>query len=162
PHVLNIADLRDAARARLPNVVFDYLDGAAECETTLRDNAAAFEEILFRPRSAVKLPAPPNLGVRIMGVDLALPFLLSPIGYSRLMHPRGECAASAGARRAGTGYILSTVSGHRLEDVAAENDKCFYQLYLMGGREVSERTIARAKAAGYKGLFVTIDTAVAG
>ncbi len=77
------------------------------------------------------------------------------------MHPRGELAAAAGAASAGTGYILSTLSGHSLEDVRS-NNACFFQLYLIGGREASEHTIARAKAAGYKGLFITIDTAVAG
>ena len=157
---LNIADLRAAARARLPNVVFDYLDGAAESEWTLRDNIAAFDDVVFRPRSATRFS--PDLSAKVLGVDIALPFLLSPIGYSRVMHPRGERAAASGAARAGTGYILSTVSGHRLEDVAADNEKCFFQLYLLGGRETSERTIARAKAAGYKGLFVTIDTSAPG
>ena len=116
---------------------------------------------MFRPRLAVKLPAV-DLSTRVLGVDLALPMVLAPIGYSRLMHPRGERAASAGAARAGTGYILSTISGHSLESVRAENEKVFFQLYLMGGRQASERTIARAQAAGYKALFLTIDTAVAG
>ena len=115
PRVVNIADLRTAARARLPNVVFDYLDGAAENETTLRDNIAAFQEVVFRPRLAIKIPTV-DLATKVLGVDLALPFLLGPIGYSRLLHPRGERAAAAGAARAGTGYILSTVSGHSLED----------------------------------------------
>ena len=161
PHVINVTDLRKAARARLPDVVFDYLDGAAEKEITLRDNVDCFDEVMFRPRLAVKLPAV-DLSTRVLGVDLALPMVLAPIGYSRLMHPRGERAASAGAARAGTGYILSTISGHSLESVRAENEKVFFQLYLMGGRQASERTIARAQAAGYKALFLTIDTAVAG
>ncbi len=161
PRIINIADLRAAARARLPNVVFDYLDGAAEKETTLRDNEAAFDEVFFRPRLALKIPKV-DLSTRVLGVDVALPLLLAPIGLSRMMHPRGELAAAAGAARAGTGYILSTVSGYPLEAVIGENQNSFFQLYLMGGREVSERTIARAKKAGYKGLFVTIDTPVAG
>jgi isopentenyl diphosphate isomerase/L-lactate dehydrogenase-like FMN-dependent dehydrogenase len=161
PSVLNVADLRAAARARLPNVVFDYLDGAAEREVTLRDNSACFDEVMFKPRLAVTVPQV-DLSTRVLGTDIALPFLLAPIGYSRLMHPRGERAAAAGAARAGTGYILSTISGHSLEDVRSENEKVFFQLYLMGGRESSERAIGRAKQAGYKALFLTIDTAVAG
>ncbi len=161
PHTLNVTDLRGCARARLPDVVFDYLDGAAERETTFADNIAAFDEVMFKPKLAVKIPQV-DLSTRLLGVDVALPALLAPIGYSRLLHPRGERAAAAGAARAGTGYILSTISGHPLEDVRAENEKVFFQLYLMGGREASERTIARAQAAGYKALFLTIDTAVAG
>ena len=158
---VNIADLREAARRRLPQVVFDYLDGGAENETTLRDNIQAFDEVMFRPRLALRTPNV-DLATKVLGIDIALPLLLSPIGYSRIMHPRGERAAAAGARRAGTGYILSTISGHALEKVGQENENCFFQVYLMGGREVSERTLARVKQAGYKGLFVTIDTPVAG
>ncbi|HEX4635099.1 MAG TPA: alpha-hydroxy acid oxidase, partial [Rhizomicrobium sp.] len=86
-----------------------------------------------------------------------------PIGYSRLMHPRGELAASAAAGRHGTAYILSTLSCHRLEDVKAQSPgPTFFQLYLAGGRAAAEDGIARANAAGYKALFVTIDTPVAG
>jgi isopentenyl diphosphate isomerase/L-lactate dehydrogenase-like FMN-dependent dehydrogenase len=161
PHILNVADLRTAARARLPNVVFDYLDGAAEQERTLADNMDAFDGVMFKPRLAVKIPQV-DLSTRVLGVDIAFPALLAPIGYSRMMHPRGERAAAAGAARAGTGYILSTISGHSMENVRSENENVFFQLYLMGGREASERTIARAQAAGYKALFLTIDTAVAG
>ena len=99
----------------------------------------------------------------MLGHKLDLPFLLAPIGYSRLMHPRGELAASAAAGRHGTAYILSTMSGHKIEDVKAQSSgPTFYQLYLAGGRGAAEGAIARAKAAGYKALFVTIDTPVAG
>jgi L-lactate dehydrogenase (cytochrome) len=160
PHVVNIADLRALARRRLPNAAFDYLDGAAEGEATARDNIAAFSEVVFKPRQAVMTH--PELSTSVLGVDLAVPFILSPIGYSRMLHPRGELAGAGGAKRAGTGYVLSTISGHSLEDVRAQNDKVFFQVYLMGGREATRRAFARAQALGYKGLFVTIDTAVAG
>jgi L-lactate dehydrogenase (cytochrome) len=79
-----------------------------------------------------------------------------------MLHPRGELAAARGARKVGTGYILSTISGHPLERVRAENEKVFFQVYLMGGQGATRRAFERAKALGYKGLFVTIDTAVAG
>lgn len=158
---MNIADLRRAARRRLPNVVFDYLDGGAEAEFTLRDNIAAFEDVSFLPKYAVKTSSV-DLSTRLAGIDVSLPLLLAPIGYSRLMHPRGELAGAAGAARAGTGYILSTLSGHALENVARENANSFCQLYLIGGRGPSERLLDRAQRAGFKGLFVTIDTPVAG
>jgi L-lactate dehydrogenase (cytochrome) len=162
PRVVNIKDLRRLARARLPDAVFDYLDGAADDEVTLNDSAMAFREVLFKPRFAVATPAC-DLGVTVLGHRLDLPFILGPIGYSRLMHPRGELAASAAAGRHGTAYILSTMSGHRIEDVKAQSSgPTFYQLYLAGGRGAAEAAIARAKAAGYKALFVTIDTPVAG
>ncbi len=162
PRVVNTKDLRRLARARLPDAVFDYLDGAADDETTLKDSEKAFKEVLFKPRFAVATPAC-DLSVTVLGHKLDLPFILAPIGYSRLMHPRGELAASKGAGRHGTAYILSTMSGHRIEDVKAQSPgPTFYQLYLAGGRGAAEAAIGRAKAAGYKALFVTIDTPVAG
>jgi isopentenyl diphosphate isomerase/L-lactate dehydrogenase-like FMN-dependent dehydrogenase len=98
-----------------------------------------------------------------MGQPVALPFVLAPIGYSRLIHPDGEAAAARAAGRAGTGYIQSTISGYPLEHVAKGSaGPLFYQLYLLGGRAAGEATLARAAAAGIKGLFVTIDTPVAG
>ena len=160
PHIVNIADLRDLARKRLPNAAFDYLDGAADDELTARDNIDAFSQVVFKPKQAVMCT--PDLSTRILGVDIAIPALLSPIGYSRMLHPRGELAAARGAKKAGTGYILSTISGHPLEKVREENDKVFFQVYLMGGRDATRRAFERAQKLGYKGLFVTIDTAVAG
>ena len=162
PKVVNVHDLRRLARARLPDAVFDYLDGAADDEVTLQDSTRAFREVLFKPRFAVATPAC-DLGVTVLGQKLDLPFILAPIGYSRLMHPRGDLAASRAAGNNGTAYILSTMSGHRLEDVKAQSSgPTFYQLYLAGGRGAAEAAIARAKAAGFKALFVTIDTPVAG
>jgi isopentenyl diphosphate isomerase/L-lactate dehydrogenase-like FMN-dependent dehydrogenase len=162
PRVVSIEDLRPLARRRLPRAVFDYLDGGAEGEVTLRENCRAFEDVTFRPRHAVAL-ANCELGTRVLGFDLSLPFLLAPVGYSRLMHPGGEVAAARAAGAAGTAYILSTISGHKLEDVkAGSRGPVFYQLYLMGGRGAAEAAIARARAAGFSALVVTIDTPVAG
>ncbi len=160
--VVSIADLRPLARRRLPRVVFDYLDGGAEGEFTLRENCRAFEDVTFRPRHAVSVPAC-DLRTRVLGFDLAFPVLLAPVGYSRLMHPEGEVAAARCAGKAGTAYILSTISGHRMEDVkAASNGPVWYQLYLMGGRGAAQGAIARARNAGFSALVVTIDTPVAG
>ena len=94
--VVNIEDLRHLARRRLPRAVFDYLDGGADCEITLNENCSAFNKIYFRPSSAVAFEHV-DLGIRILGHQLALPFPLAPIGYSRLMHPEGELAAARAA-----------------------------------------------------------------
>jgi isopentenyl diphosphate isomerase/L-lactate dehydrogenase-like FMN-dependent dehydrogenase len=162
PRVVSIEDLRPLARRRLPRAVFDYLDGGAEGEVTLRENCRAFEDVTFRPRHAVAL-ASCELCTRVLGFDLSLPFLLAPVGYSRLMHPGGEVAAARAAGAAGTAYILSTISGHKLEDVkAGSRGPVFYQLYLMGGRGAAEAAIDRARAVGFSALVVTIDTPVAG
>ncbi len=160
--VVSVPDLRPLARRRLPRVVFDYLDGGAEGEVTLRENCRAFEDVTFRPRHAVSVPVC-DLRTRVLNLDLALPIILAPVGYSRLMHPEGEVAAARCAGAAGTAYILSTISGHRLEDVkAASTGPVWYQLYLMGGRGAAEGSMARARSAGFSALVVTIDTAVAG
>ena len=162
PRVVNVEDLRPLARRRLPRAVFDYLDGGAEAEVTLRENLHAFEEVTFRPRHAVAVPDC-NLRTRVLGFDISFPALLAPVGYSRLMHPDGEAGVARAAGDAGTGYILSTISGHRLEDVkAASSGPVCYQLYLLGGREACEAAIGRARQAGFSALVVTIDTAVAG
>jgi len=142
--------------------VFDYLDGGAEDEVTLRENTRAFQDIIFRPRGAVATKKC-DLAVRILGQELSFPAMLAPIGYSRLMHPGGEVVAAKAAGEAGTAYILSTISGHKLEAVkSATKGPAWYQLYLLGGREAAEAGIDRARAAGYSALVITVDTAVAG
>jgi len=150
------------AQSRVPRAVFDYLDGGAEGEVTLRENCRSFQDVTFRPRHAVDVRQC-DLSTRVLGFDLSLPAMLAPVGYSRLMHPGGEVAAARAAGAGGTGYILSTISGHRLEDVkAASSGPVFYQLYLLGGRGAAEAAIERAREAGFSALFVTIDTAVSG
>jgi isopentenyl diphosphate isomerase/L-lactate dehydrogenase-like FMN-dependent dehydrogenase len=162
PRVLNVYDLRRIAHRRIPRVAFDYLDGAADAEITLGENCRAYNDVTFRPRGAVA-HATCDLSVKVLGHDLKLPFLLGPIGSSRLFHPGGEVHAAREAGEAGTVYTLSTLSGHRLEDVkAATKGAAFYQLYLVGGRDVAASSIERARKAGFSALVVTIDTPVSG
>ncbi|HEX3355271.1 MAG TPA: alpha-hydroxy acid oxidase [Terriglobales bacterium] len=162
PHVICIDDLRPLAYRRLPRPVFDYLDGGADGEVTLRENVRVFDDVTFRPRQAVAVSSL-DLRTRVLGFDVSFPALLAPVGYSRLMHPDGEAGAARAAGDAGTAYILSTISGHRVEDVkAASTGPVCFQLYLMGGRQASEAIIERARVAGCSALVVTIDTPVAG
>ena len=162
PRVLNIEDLRRAAKRRLPRVVFDYIDGGAEDEWTLRANSRAFEAVTLRPRCAVAVPSC-DLRTVVLGASLPMPLILAPVGSSRLIHPRGEEAAAHAAGGAGIPYVLSTFSGCLLEDVAATSSApLWYQLYLAGGRDCALPALDRAKAAGFSALVVTIDTAVAG
>src|SRR6266404_7715451 len=93
PRVVNIADLRSIAERRLPKVVFDYLDGGAEGEITLRENCRAFDEITFRPRQAVATRAC-DLRTRVLGSEISFPAILAPIGYTRLIHASGELAVA--------------------------------------------------------------------
>jgi isopentenyl diphosphate isomerase/L-lactate dehydrogenase-like FMN-dependent dehydrogenase len=158
PRVVNIYDLRSLARRRVPKIVFNYIDGGAEGELTRQENRRAFDAITFRPRQAVAV-ANADLRMRVLGIDLAMPVLLAPVGYRRIMHPGGEVVAARAAGKAGTAYILSTVSGHRLEVVkTASSGPVWFQLYLTGGRAAAEDAIQRAQEAGYSDLVVTIDT----
>jgi len=162
PRVLNIADLRRLAKRRLPRVVFDYIDGGADAEVTLRENCRAFDDVLFRPRCAVA-NREIDLSVKVLGTDYALPFILAPVGSSRMFYPLGEQVAARAAGKAGTGYTLSTLSGTRVDEVRKGTEgPMWYQLYLVGGREASIAAMERAKAARCSALVVTIDTAVAG
>ena len=159
---VNIDDLRELARRRVPKIVFNYIDGGAEGEWTLRENRRAFDTITFRPHQAVALPEC-DLRTRVLGTELSMPLLLAPVGYLRVMHPDGEIAAAQAAGRAGVGFILSTVSGHRLEDVkAASTGQVWYQLYLTGGRAAAENAMRRAMDVGYTVLVITIDSTVIG
>jgi L-lactate dehydrogenase (cytochrome) len=162
PYIVNIADLRIAAKRRLPRAVFDYIDGGADAEVTLRENCRAFEDVVLRPRSAVATKSC-DLSTSVLGASLSLPILLAPVGSSRMFWPRGEEVAARAAGQAGTAYILSTLSGCRVQDVkAATTGPVWYQLYLIGGRDVAMGAIERAKSVGCSALVVTIDTPVAG
>ena len=159
---LNIDDLRRLAQRRLPRAVFDYVDGGAEREFTLRENCRAFDQVFLRPRSAVATNTC-EVSTRVLEAPIAFPAILAPIGSSRLLYPRGEEQAARAAGKAGTIYTLSTLAGCRLEGVkTATSGAAWYQLYLVGGRDVALAAIGCAKSAGYTALVVTIDTPVAG
>ena len=162
PRIVNIADLRRAAQKRLPRVVFDYIDGGADAEVTLRENCRAYEDVTFRPRCAVATKSC-DLKTTVLGTPVELPVILAPVGSSRMFYPRGEEVAARVAGEAGTIYTLSTLSGCRVQDVkAATRGPVWYQLYLCGGRDVALAAMERAANVGCAALVVTIDTPVAG
>src|SRR5580765_5552260 len=135
PRIVNIADLRLAAKKRLPRVVFDYIDGGADTEWTMRENSRVFDDVVLRPRSAVAT-ASVDLRTTVLGTTIDLPFIFAPVGSSRLFYPRGEEVAAHAAGEAGTIYTLSTLAGCAVRDVkAATRGPVWYQLYLVGGRD---------------------------
>ena len=161
-HAVNIADLRRLAQRRLPRLVFDYADGGAEDEITLRGNCRVFDTLTLRPRNAVLTPRA-DLRTTVLGTTFDLPFLLAPIGSTRMFYPHGEALSAAAAGAAGAGYILSTLCGSPLEEVkAAATRPAWYQLYLVGGHDVARAGIERARKAGFSALVVTIDTPMGG
>jgi isopentenyl diphosphate isomerase/L-lactate dehydrogenase-like FMN-dependent dehydrogenase len=162
PRVVSISDLRSIAKRRLPRAIFDYIDGGADAEVTLGENCRVFNDVTFRPRQAVAVPSC-DLSTTVLGMPVEMPILLAPVGSSRTFYPRGEEVAARQAGEAGTIYILSTLSGCRLEDVKrATSRPAWYQLYLVGGIDAARSGIDRARAAGFSALVVTVDTPVAG
>lgn len=158
-----VADARRLALRRLPGPVADYLEGAAGAELTLAANRAAIEEIEFLPRTGETSGAPPALATTVLGLPVSLPILLGPVGFTRMMDPKGDLAGARAAETAGTIFTLSSVSGHSIDDVAeASAATKFFQLYFLGGRDGAEQLVDRAKQAGYAGLVVTMDTQIPG
>jgi len=133
PGVVNIADLRRLAKRRLPRVVFDYIDGGADAEITLRENCRAFDTVTFRPRCAVAT-ASCDLRTTVLGIPLSMPLVLAPVGSSRMFYPRGEEVAARAAGAAGTAYTLSTLSGCRMEDVAAASSGLRESVFIAAPR----------------------------
>ena len=158
-----IGDLRTIAKRRTPTAPFDYTDGAAEAEITLRRAREAFLDLEFRPgilRNVEKI----DTSVSVLGKESALPFGIAPTGFTRMMQSEGEYAGSQAAEAAGIPYTLSTMGTASIEDVAraAPSGRNWFQLYLWTDRERSMELIERAAAAGNDTLMVTVDTAVAG
>jgi isopentenyl diphosphate isomerase/L-lactate dehydrogenase-like FMN-dependent dehydrogenase len=159
----SIAALRRAAARRLPRIVFDFIDGAAGDETTLRDNEAAFGEWLLLPRVAVDVGRR-TLKTSIVGRQSALPLLLSPIGLAGFFWPGGEMAAARAAAAAGIPFCLSTNSVASIEEVAAAapDGERWFQLYFLKDRDWMNKLMARAQAADYRVLCMTVDLPVQG
>lgn len=158
----SVVDARRAARRRVPRVVFDYIDGAADDERTMRANEAAFGDLVFVPRMATGRTAS-ELGTTVLGSPVRLPVLLAPCGLVRLMHPDGARGVARAARRAGTVSVLSTVAGSPLEEVVpASPGGVWFQLYAARGREDAAPLVERAASAGVEVLVVTVDTPALG
>ena len=163
PPIVTIDDLRRRARRRLPRAVFDYIDGGAEDELTVRANRQALARLTLRPRMLVDVGSRPDLGTTVLGQHLALPLILAPAGLVGLFWPNGEVAAARAAGRFGTIFSLSTLSVASLEEVAAgaPGTPLWFQLYVFRDRELSRALVERARAAGYTALCVTVDVQTA-
>ena len=159
----SIADLRLAARRRLPRMAFDFIDGGADGEQTLRENEAAFARIRLRPRTLVDVSAR-DTSTTILGDDYALPLAIAPTGMSRIAAKGGDLAGVRAAARAGAGFVLSTMSSHSIEEVrgAAPELPLWFQLYIWRDPEIAPRLVERAKRAGYRVLVLTTDVPVVG
>jgi L-lactate dehydrogenase (cytochrome) len=158
-----IGELRALARRRTPRSVFDYTDGAAWDEISLRRSREAYSRVEFRPR-VLRDVSEVDPSITVLGRRSALPFAFSPTGFTRMMHHEGEPAVARAAAELGIPYTLSTIGTTSLEDLAASvsGSRLWFQLYLW--RDTASRfdLVERAAAAGYEAIMLTVDTVVAG
>jgi L-lactate dehydrogenase (cytochrome) len=158
----DIAELEAAARRRMPRAVFDYVAGGADEELTVGRNLAAFRRWQFVPQN-LRDVGQVDTAVHLLGQRVAMPLLFSPTGYTRMMHPAGECAVARAAGRAGIPYGLSTVASTSIEELAATgHPNLWFQLYVWRDRGLVAELVDRAWEHGYRTLEVSVDVPVAG
>lgn len=158
----SVEDLRRIAKRRLPGGVFDYIDGGAEDELSLRRNVEAYQRIEFRPRVLVDV-SEVDASTNVLGQRVDVPLILAPTGFTRIADPQGELAVARAAERAGLPYTLSTLSTRSIEDVAAvSNGRKWFQVYAWRDRGLLKEMLARAADNDYEAIMLTVDTAKLG
>jgi (S)-mandelate dehydrogenase len=159
---VNIEDLRQLARRRLPRAIFDFFDGGAEDEVTLRENRAAFERVRLLPRVLVDVSIV-DPGVELFGKKCALPMAIAPTGGISAGRYGAELILARAAKAVGIPFTMATPSAFTIEKVAQEvGGRLWFQLYCVRDREFRSRLVERAKAAGYEAILVTVDLPVSG
>ncbi|WP_448618490.1 alpha-hydroxy acid oxidase [Geodermatophilus sp. URMC 65] len=159
----SVEDLRDQARRRVPRAVFDYTDGGAGREVSLRRSRAAFDRVEFLP-TVLRDVSSVDVSTTVLGRPAALPLVMAPTGFTRMMNHQGEPAVARAAARAGVPYALSTMGTTSPERLAAEAPEAhrWFQLYLWRDRAASTEIVRRAAGNGYEALVLTVDTPVGG
>jgi L-lactate dehydrogenase (cytochrome) len=158
----SVADMRRLAERRLPRGVFDYIDGGAEDERSLRNNSDAFGRIEFRPR-VMRSVGMIDTTTTLLGRPLPYPLALSPTGFTRIADPQGELAVARAAARAELPYTLSTLATRSIEEVAEVSaGRKWFQVYAWRDRGLVKDMVERCKAADYEALVLTVDTAMLG
>jgi isopentenyl diphosphate isomerase/L-lactate dehydrogenase-like FMN-dependent dehydrogenase len=159
--LLNYEDARRSARQILPGLLFDYVDGGADDELTMRRNCEHFERLQLRPRTGHWVAAP-ELATKVLGTTLSMPVLTAPCGGMRLVHPDGDRGVTRAATRAGVVPVVPAGGGHSLEEIASIEGPKWFQIYKFSRQEGMEMLVEQARHAGYLALVVTIDTGIAG
>ena len=161
-HVVSIEDLRSIARRRLPRAIFDFFDGGAEDEVTLRENRAAFERVRLLPKVLVNV-AKVDLSAEIFGNRSTLPLAIAPTGGISAGRAGAELMLARAAKAFGVPFTLATPAAFTIERVAEEvGGRLWFQLYAVREHEFREKLIARAASAGYEAMLVTVDLPVSG
>lgn len=158
----NIADLRELARRRVPGLAFEYVEGGAEDESTLRGNRAAFEQLRLLPQTLIDTSRR-QLRSTILGAPAEAPLIIAPTGLNNMLHPEGDLALARAAARRGIPFTLSTLSTTRLEEIATRaGGRLWMQLYVLKDRAIARDLMQRAAAAGYEALVFTTDCNIFG
>jgi (S)-mandelate dehydrogenase len=161
-HVVSIEDLRQTARRRLPRAIFDFFDGGAEDEVTLRENRAAFERVRLLPKVLVNVAAV-DMKAPLLGRDATIPLAIAPTGGISAGRAGAELALARAAKAFGVPFTLATPAAFTIERVAEEiGGRLWFQLYAVREHAFREKLIARAAAAGYEAMLVTVDLPVSG
>src|SRR5690349_18870270 len=161
-HVVSIADLRALARRRLPRAIFDFFDGGAEDEVTLRENRAAFERVRLLPRVLVNV-SKIEMRTELLGAQASLPLAIAPTGGISAGRTGAELILARAAKAVGVPFTLATPAAVSIERVADEvGGRLWFQLYAVRDREFREKLVSRAKSSGYEALLVTVDLPVSG
>lgn len=156
--IQSVADAHYFARQRVPEGIFQMFEAGSGSNVTMRENVRAFEDVLFRPRTAVFHPSR-DLRTTVLGHEISMPAIVSSVGFLKVGHPDGEAGVARAAGAAGTIQFVSGVSNTPIEEImAAATGPVFYQLYYIGGRDASAPIIERVKAAGVSGLVLIADT----
>ena len=159
---VSVADARDDARRRLPRMIFDFVDGGAGEETTLRRNRDAFGSVSLVPRSLVDV-SKPRMAARVLGTDLAFPVVCGPTGMPALSHPDAELAAASAAFSRGSMFTVGTTSSYAVGEIAARCGRApWFQLYAWQDRAFTRDVLQQAAEAGVDVVLLTVDTPVPG
>lgn len=158
---VNIADIRSIAKARAHRMVFDYVDGGADDEITLRRNKDAYTELDMHYKVLSGIKPPIDMSTQILGgQSIQVPFFGCPAAGNRMFHWEGETAVARAAEECGTLYALSSLATTGMEEAAAlHSGPKVFQLYLFSDQELNRDLLAQAKEAGFHGLALTVDTA---
>lgn len=158
-----IRDLRRIGRARTPRSIFDYVDGAAEAEVSIRKARRVLRDIEFQP-SVLRDVGTVDIGTTLLGRRADAPFIYAPTGFTRMMQHEGEPAVARSAARSGVPYTLSTMGTTSIEDLAAAapEGRNWFGLYVWKDRAAAEELMERARVAGYEALVITVDVPVGG
>lgn len=157
-HLIEIMDFETVAREKISQMAYDYYASGANDQVTLRENRDAFNRIQLLPRMMVDV-SNINLATQVLGMNFSAPFMIAPTAFQRMAHPEGELATARAAGAQQIPMCLSTIASTSLEEVAAATTTTlWFQVYVYKDRAITRHLVARAEAAGYQALALTVDT----